>query len=57
MTLRKGFESGRATKEKNMSNSQDLGLYHHKALYGLFFIHKNKYFAKKMCEKVASPGN
>ena len=37
MTLRKGFELGRATKEKNMSNSQnsptDLGLYHHKALY------------------------
>ena len=44
-----------------MSNIQipytDLGLYHQKALYNWFFMHKIKFREKKMAEKVATKGN
>ena len=44
-----------------MSNIQipstDLGLYHQKALYNLFFMHKRNILKKKMAEKVAAKGN
>ena len=58
--MHKHFESDWENKKENMSNSQipstDLGLYHQKALYDWFFIHKKK-IEEKMAEKVASKGN
>ena len=38
-------------------SSTDLGLYHQKALYNWFFMHKKNILKKKMVEKVASTGN
>ena len=38
-------------------SSTDLGLYHQKALYNWFFMHKKNILKKKMAEKVASKGN
>ena len=42
----------------NIQNiSTDLGLYHQKALYNWFFMHKQNILEKKMAEKVATKGN
>ena len=59
--MHKHFESDWANRKENMSNIQipstDLGLYHQKALYNWFFMHKIKFRKKKMAEKVAAKEN
>ena len=59
--MHKHFESDWANRKENMSNIQipstDLGLYHQKALYNWFFMHKMKFRMKKMAEKGIEPGS
>ena len=58
--MHKSFKSDWAKKKENMSNIQipstDLGLYHQKAQYNWFFMHKKSILKKKMTEKVAPKG-
>ena len=59
--MRKGFELEGAINKRKLTNIQNIstefGLYYHKALRIDSLYTKNILKKKKMCEKVASPGN